>query len=38
MTVLSFMGGGGGGGGEDVMTFLGLSCLPRMLHMSGKLF
>ena len=47
MTVLSFMrgrggGGGGGGGGGwgvgDVMSFLGLSCLPRMLHLSGKLF
>ena len=40
MTMLSFMGGGGGGGGVggDVMTFLGLSCLPRMLHLSGKLF
>ena len=31
-------GGGGGGGGGNVMTFLGLSCLPWMLHMSGKLF
>ena len=30
--------GGGGGGGGDVMTFLGLSCLPRMLHLSSKLF
>ena len=30
--------GGGGGGGGDVMTFLGLSCLPWMLHLSGKLF
>ena len=28
---------GGGGGGGDIMTFLGLSCLPWMLHLSGKL-
>ena len=30
--------GGGGGGGGNVMTFLGLSCLPWMLHLPGKLF
>ena len=30
--------GGGGGGGGDVMAFLGLLCLPWMLHLSGKLF
>ena len=31
-------GGGGGGGGRNIMTFLGLSHLPWMLHLSGKLF
>ena len=31
-------GGGGGVGGWDFMTFLDLSCLPWMLHFSGKLF